>query len=29
VFGALAYLVAWFIMPERPVSTMVPSPHTA
>jgi phage shock protein PspC (stress-responsive transcriptional regulator) len=29
VFGVLAYLVAWFIMPERPVSTMVPSPHTA
>jgi phage shock protein PspC (stress-responsive transcriptional regulator) len=25
----LAYLVAWFIMPERPVSTMVPSPHAA
>jgi phage shock protein C len=29
VFGVLAYLVAWFIMPERPVSTMVPSPHAA
>jgi phage shock protein C len=29
VFGVLAYLVAWFIMPEHTVSTMVPSPHTA
>jgi phage shock protein C len=29
VFGVLAYLVVWFIMPEPPVSTMVPSPHAA
>src|SRR5262245_9147305 len=29
VFGVLAYLVAWFIMPERQVSTMIASPHTA
>jgi phage shock protein PspC (stress-responsive transcriptional regulator) len=29
VFGVLAYLVAWFIMPEPPGSTLVPSPHAA
>jgi len=29
IFGCLAYLVAWFIMPERPASAMVAAPHTA
>ena len=29
VFGAVAYLAAWFIMPERSVSSLVASPHAA
>lgn len=29
VLGVVAYLVAWFIMPERPAAAMVAAPHTA
>jgi phage shock protein PspC (stress-responsive transcriptional regulator) len=29
VFGAVAYLAAWFIMPERNVSSLVATPHAA
>ena len=29
VFGILAYLVAWFIMPESPVAGVVPTPSAA
>jgi phage shock protein C len=29
VFGAVAYLAAWFIMPERNVSSLAATPHAA
>ncbi len=29
VLGVVAYLLAWFITPERPGSAMVATPHTA